>query len=103
MKRNSGIKLIAGISVYAICMGAMMTVSAAANSACQHPVVKQYGSTVGNWTGSHTEIFVEEKGPERCDYTHWVDEVVWMCSDCGEVIAKKTYHHEKHSRCGKNF
>lgn len=70
---------------------------------CDHPTLQQYGSTVSNWSGSHMVTFSELDGPQRCDYTHWVDEVVWRCTSCGEVRLRDSVHHERHSLCGKNY
>lgn len=103
MKKRRGMKFVAIVSACVMCIGITMTASASAKAACTHPKIKQYGETVDHWSSSHTEIFVESRGPERCDYIHWADKISWGCQDCGTVIATDTYYHERHSICGRNY
>lgn len=80
-----------------------VTCQASASSACKHTNMVQRGSTVGNWTVSHTVTLSQSIGPQTCTGSAWVEEVYLVCTQCGYSVFLDKYYHEKHNICGINY
>lgn len=100
MKKSIALGLLGIVSVLWISTGSM---AMASTNACTHPNSKIIGREAGHWDVSHYETLSESAGSEWCSATHWVIEEYLYCPDCGHSVLWETYHHERHSLCGKNY